>query len=86
MANGLLGNMMNPEMMGLLGASAGLMQAGGPSRMPVSLGQAMGQGLMGGMHGYQQGAQFGMQQALHKAKMGALQSQTDSANSQQDAF
>lgn len=86
MANGILGNMMNPEMMGLLGASAGLLQAGGASRLPVGLGQAMGQGLMGGMQGYQQGAQFGMQQDLHKAKMGALQSQADSENSQQEAL
>lgn len=77
---------MNPETMGLLGASAGLLQASGPSRMPVGMGQAMGQGLMGGMQGMQQAQQLGMQQELHQAKMGALRGQTDEANSQQEAL
>ena len=31
----------------MLGLAAGLLGAGGPSRMPVSLGQALGQGLQG---------------------------------------
>lgn len=31
-----------------MGLAMGLLQAGGPSRMPVSLGQALGQGLQAG--------------------------------------
>lgn len=47
------GGWMTPDMQkaqmmqGLLGMSQGLMQASGPSRIPVSFGQAMGQGLQG---------------------------------------
>lgn len=52
--NGLL----DPKILGLLGASAGLLQASGPSTKPVSLGQAMGQGLLGGMQSYGMGKQF----------------------------
>lgn len=47
---GLLSFFNDPEQMGLLGVSSGLLQAGGPSRLPVGFGAALGQGL-------QQGAQ-----------------------------
>lgn len=46
----------------LLGMAAGLLQAGGPSRMPTSLGQALGAGLEGGQQFQQQGLQNAMQQ------------------------
>ena len=45
-------NNMTPEQnQGLLAAAAALLQAGGPSRMPTSFGQALG----GGLQAYQQG-------------------------------
>lgn len=46
----------------LLGMAAGLLQAGGPSRMPTSLGQALGAGLQGGQQFQQAGIQNAMQQ------------------------
>ncbi len=48
----------DPMNLALLGGAAGLMNAGGPSRMPVSVGQGLSQGIMGGMQGYGQGQQF----------------------------
>ena len=45
-----------------MGLAAGLLQAGGPSRMPVSLGQALGQGLQTGQQFQQQGLQNAMSQ------------------------
>jgi hypothetical protein len=48
MARGLL-DFQDPQLMGLLGISSGLLQAGGPSRMPVSVGQGIGMGLNQGM-------------------------------------
>ena len=47
-----------------MGLAAGLLQAGGPSRMPVSLGQALGQGLQTGQQFQQQGLQNAMQQLM----------------------
>lgn len=44
---GLMGMFANPQTAGLLGAAGGLLAASGPSRMPVSMGQAMGMGLQG---------------------------------------
>lgn len=58
---GLLSFYNDPEQMGLLGTAAGLLSAGGPSRLPVSFGAALGQGL-------QQGAQTA--QALQSRNLG----------------
>lgn len=41
---------LDPSTMGLLAAAAQMMQAAGPSRMPVSLGQALGSGMMSGLN------------------------------------
>lgn len=50
---GIFDNLMqDPDQQGLLGAAAGLLNASGPSRMPVSLGQVLGAGLQGGVQGY----------------------------------
>lgn len=46
---------MNPQTMGLLGAAASMLEAGGPSRVPVSLGQAMGRGILGFTSGHSAG-------------------------------
>lgn len=68
MAMGLLGGFDDPKTLGLLGMAAPLLQAGGYSQNPTSLGQALGAGLQGGVQGYQQGAQ-----AQRAAKMSAMQ-------------
>lgn len=47
-----------------MGLAMGLLQAGGPSRMPVSLGQALGQGLQTGQQFQQAGLQNAMQQLM----------------------
>ena len=53
----------NPEtQQGLMGMAQGLLQAGGPSRMPVSFGQALGQGFQG----FQQGQEKAEDRALKK--------------------
>ncbi|WP_217589727.1 transglycosylase SLT domain-containing protein [Burkholderia sp. GbtcB21] len=43
--SGLMGMFANPQTAGLLGLGQGLLQASGPSRIPVSMGQALGNGL-----------------------------------------
>jgi hypothetical protein len=46
-AGGLMGMYANPQMAGLLGMSQGLLSAAGPSRLPVTMGQALGAGMQG---------------------------------------
>lgn len=48
------GMLSDPTSMGLLQAGLGMMSAGGPSKMPVSFGQALGQGAQQGLGAYQQ--------------------------------
>lgn len=66
---GLMGMYANPQMAGLLGMSQGLLSAAGPSRIPVSMGQAMGAGL----GGLQQGYGNALQNQRTMAALGALQ-------------
>lgn len=61
---GLMGMFANPNTAGLLGMAGGLLSASGPSRMPVSMGQALG----AGFQGMQQGAQNAY--ALQRQMMG----------------
>jgi len=60
--------MLDPKTAGLLAAGFGMLQASGPSRMPVPFGAVMGQGGMQGLGAYQSAAnsarQFQQQQAL----------------------
>ena len=53
----------------MLQAAAALLQAGGPSRQPVSLGQALGGALQAGSAGYQQAQQGAFQNLLMKQKL-----------------
>ncbi len=77
----------------LMGIAAGLLQAGGPSRMPTSLGQALGAGLQTGQQFQQQGLQNAMQRLMlgqNAAKMqymlgGPGMSTADAAQSQPSA-
>jgi len=60
----------------MMGLAAGLLQAGGPSREPVGLGQALGAGLQNAQQFQQQGIQNQMGQidlARAKAQLGFLQ-------------
>ena len=78
----------------LMGIAMGLLQAGGPSRMPVSFGQALGQGLQTGQQFQQQGLQNAMQRLMmgqNIAKMnymlgGPGMSTMDAAQSQPSAL
>lgn len=67
-SGGLMGMYTNPQIAGLLGASQGLLSASGPSRIPVSMGQAMGAGLQG----MQQNAGNALQMQMQMAKMQAM--------------
>jgi hypothetical protein len=53
----------------LLQAAAALLQAGGPSRTPISLGQALGGALQAGSQGYQQAQQGAVQSLLMRQKL-----------------
>jgi hypothetical protein len=53
----------------MLQAAAALLQAGGPSRQPVSLGQALGGALQAGSQGYQQAQQGAVQSLLMRQKL-----------------
>jgi hypothetical protein len=89
---GLMGMFANPQTAGLLGMAGGLLQASGPSRLPVSMGQAMGAGLQGMGQGV--GNAFQTQQQLLRMQamqglmgMGAQQlSQGSSAPSYSSMF
>ncbi len=53
----------------MLQAAAALLQAGGPSRTPISLGQALGGALQAGAGGYQQAQQGAVQSLLMRQKL-----------------
>ena len=63
---------LDPRTAGMLAGAFGLMQASGPSRMPVSLGQAIGQGGMQGLGTYQQAMQ---QQLMRQQQMAQMAEQ-----------
>ncbi|MDN7993583.1 hypothetical protein QZM97_26240 [Burkholderia orbicola] len=66
---GMMGMLANPQTAGMLGMAGGLLQAAGPSRLPVTIGQAMGAGLSGMGQGV--GNAFQTQQQL--LRMRAMQ-------------
>jgi len=53
----------------MLQAAAALLSAGGPSRQPISLGQALGGALQAGSAGYQQAQQGAIQNLLTRQKL-----------------
>jgi hypothetical protein len=57
------------QQQGMLQAAAALLQAGGRSAQPISLGQALGSALQAGTAGYQGAQQNAIQQLLTKQKM-----------------
>jgi len=68
------GGLMGGGMMGPLAAAAGMLNASGPSRMPVGLGQVMGQGIGGFMQGHEADRQLGLQQQ-QQAALGKIAAQ-----------
>jgi hypothetical protein len=56
--NGLMNMYANPQTAGMLGLAQGLLAASGPSRLPVSFGQAMGSGLEGAQQGFNNSLQM----------------------------
>lgn len=66
---GMMGMLANPQTAGMLGMAGALLQAAGPSRIPVTMGQAMGAGLSGMGQGV--GNAFQTQQQL--LRMRAMQ-------------
>lgn len=70
---------------GLLQGGAALLQAGGPSRVPTSFGEAFGQGLVGFGQGAQQGVASGQNQAFRGLQTAQLQQQLAQSTAQQQA-
>lgn len=66
---GLMDMYSNPQTAGMMGLAQGLLAASAPSRIPVSMGQALGYGMQGGQQGFTNA--LGMQQNL--LKMRAMQ-------------
>ena len=58
-----------------LQAAAALLQAGGPSRTPTSLGQSLGAALQAGQAGYQGAQQQGLQRMMLNAQLQQMQQQ-----------
>lgn len=84
---GLLGGFFSdPEQMGLLGLSSGLLQAGGPQRLPIGLGGALAQGLQTGAQAAQQTQALNDQRNLHGLQARALELSNASTERQQGAL
>lgn len=84
---GLFGNLyQDPESMGLLGLSAGLLQAGGPQRFPVSFGQALGGGLLQGAELQQAARRANLQSDLINAQTQNLTLSNEATRSSQAAI
>lgn len=77
MGTGLLagGSPMDPRTLGLLQAGFAGLEASGPSRMPVSLGQVIGRAGNAGIHGMQQGAALNQSQQMHALQIQEMQRQ-----------
>lgn len=69
---GLLDSFSDPNTVGLLSAASGLLSASGPSRMPVSLGQALGTGMMTGLQGFQGAKQQADKDQMQKIQMAMM--------------
>lgn len=69
---GLMGVLANPQSMGMLGLAQGLLASAAPSRIPVSMGQAMGAGVQGGLQGIGNGVQMQQNMLKMRAMQGLL--------------
>lgn len=81
---GLMSLYANPQTAGMLGMAQGLLAASGPSRLPVTMGQALGSGLQGAQQGFDQSLQ--MQRGLMQMRaMQGLMGGDQGAQPQQSA-
>ena len=69
---GMMGMLANPQTAGLLGMAGGLLQASGPSRIPVTMGQALGAGLSGMGQGVGNAFQTQQQMLRMRAMQGLM--------------
>lgn len=67
----------DPESVGRMMFAAGLLNAAGPSKMPVSTGQALAQGLMGRQQGASEAAQNARRNMLMEAQAANLRSEAE---------
>jgi hypothetical protein len=81
---GALSGFSDPRTIGLLSMATGLLQAGGPSRTPVSTGQALSQGLNAGIGGYSQARNQMAENAMNQARMAMLAQQARKAKMDAD--
>ena len=82
---GMMGMLANPQTAGLLGMAGGLLQAAGPSRMPVTMGQAMGAGLSGMGQGVGNAFQTQQQLLRMRAMQGLMGGDMGQSGSQSEA-
>ena len=79
---GLMGMLANPQTAGLLGMAGGLLQASGPSRLPVSNGMALGSGFQGMQQGMQNAIQNQRAMLTMQALQGAMSPQQQASGPQ----
>lgn len=72
-----LTNLSSDQTQGLLGAAAALLQAGGPSRTPVTFGQALSGGILGFQQAQQAAQDRTAQQLLQSLRLKGLQGEID---------
>lgn len=80
MANGfqgLFGGFQDPRTQGLLGLASGLLQAGGPSMRPISLGQALGGGIQQGLGAFNVAQQRQLQNRIVQQQLEERQRQRE---------
>ena len=70
----------DPRTLGLLGAAASLLEAGGASARPVNMAEALGRGLKGGLGGYQLGQQIGLEKTRNDRATMQLKKQQQSSS------
>jgi hypothetical protein len=76
--------LLDPKTMGLLMAAGAGLEASGPSRTPVSMGQVMSRGLLGGVQGYQQGVQNQQRGQMFDMQMGQMKMQEEMQREQME--
>jgi hypothetical protein len=81
---GLLDSFSDPGTVGLLSAASGLLSASGPSRMPVSFGQALGAGMASGLQGMQEAKQQQDKDQMQKLQMAMMMQKVNREQNLQD--
>src|SRR6185312_11725745 len=80
---GIFDYLQDPVNQGLLSLSAGLLQAGGPQRFPVSTGQALGMGMQQGLGGFNSALEAQRRNQATQAMIGLQQAQAAQSGIQQ---